>query len=69
WLCPVRHIGIGGIAMAGIIGIIKSSKIIGGAFKLAAEELFSKKKPGQNAILKCSQVLSLTAAINATGRQ
>ncbi|MDP4115409.1 MAG: OPT/YSL family transporter, partial [Bacteroidota bacterium] len=27
----VRHIGIGGIAMAGIIGIIKSSKIIGSA--------------------------------------
>ena len=39
----VRHIGIGGIAMAGIIGIIKSSKIIGGAFKLAAAEIFGKK--------------------------
>jgi len=35
----VRHIGIGGIAAAGIIGIIKSSKIIAGAFKLAANEL------------------------------
>ena len=32
----VRPIGIGGIAMAGIIGIIRSSKIIAGAFKLAA---------------------------------
>jgi putative OPT family oligopeptide transporter len=39
----VRHIGIGGIAMAGIIGIVKSSKIIGGAFKLAANEIFGKK--------------------------
>ena len=39
----VRHIGIGGIAAAGIIGIIKSRKIIGGAFKLAANELFGKK--------------------------
>ncbi len=39
----VRHIGIGGIAMAGIIGIIKSGKIIGGAFKLAAQELFGRK--------------------------
>ena len=39
----VRHIGIGGIAMAGIIGIIKSSKIILGAFKLAGTELFGKK--------------------------
>ena len=39
----MRHIGIGGIAMAGIIGIVKSSKIIGGAFKLAAAEIFGKK--------------------------
>jgi putative OPT family oligopeptide transporter len=36
----VRHIGIGGIAMAGIIGIIRSSKIIVGAFSLAGKELF-----------------------------
>lgn len=35
----VRHIGIGGIAMAGIIGIIRSSGIIAGAFKLAAKEI------------------------------
>ena len=32
----VRPIGIGGIAMAGLIGIIKSSGVIVGAFKLAA---------------------------------
>jgi putative OPT family oligopeptide transporter len=36
----VRQIGIGGIAMAGIIGIIRSSKIIGGAFSLAYREIF-----------------------------
>ncbi|MEO8168526.1 MAG: OPT/YSL family transporter, partial [bacterium] len=39
----VRPIGIGGIAMAGIIGIIRSSKIIVGAFKLAGSEMFGKK--------------------------
>ena len=39
----VRHIGIGGIAMAGIIGVIRSSKIIGGAFKLAYLEIFQRK--------------------------
>lgn len=39
----VRHIGIGGIAAAGIIGILKSSKIIGGAFKLATNEIFGGK--------------------------
>ncbi len=42
----VRHIGIGGIAMAGIIGIIKSRKIIGGAFKLAANEITGKGSSG-----------------------
>jgi len=36
----VRHIGIGGIAAAGIIGVLKSWRIIVGAFKLAALEIF-----------------------------
>ncbi len=40
----VRHIGIGGIAMAGIIGIIRSSKIIASAFSLAVKEIMGKKK-------------------------
>ena len=39
----VRHIGIGGIAMAGIIGIIKSSGIIRQAVGLAVKELGGKK--------------------------
>ncbi len=38
----VRHIGIGGIAAAGIIGIIKSRKIISAAFKLAINEIGGK---------------------------
>ncbi len=42
----VRLIGIGGIAMAGIIGIIKSSGIIGSAFKLAVNEIFLKSGDG-----------------------
>ena len=41
----VRPIGIGAIAMAGIIGIIKSSGVIGGAFKLAV----GKKEKGAEA--------------------
>ncbi len=40
----VRHIGIGGIACAGIVGIIKSSGIIGGAMKLAWMEMTGNKK-------------------------
>jgi len=39
----VRLIGIGGIATAGIIGILKSSKIIGGAVSTAAHEIFGKR--------------------------
>lgn len=39
----VRPIGIGAIAMAGIIGIIKSSGVIGSAFKLAVNSIGGKK--------------------------
>ena len=38
----VRHIGIGGIAAAGLIGIIKSWRIIVGAFQLAIQEITGK---------------------------
>ena len=41
-----RHIGIGGIAAAGIIGIIKSFGVIKSAVGLAAGE-FSRKKSGE----------------------
>ncbi len=40
----IRHVGIGGIAMAGIIGIVRSSKIIKGAVTMGVKELFAKKK-------------------------
>ncbi len=43
-----RHIGIGGIATAGIIGIIKSWAIIRGAVGLAAREL--KGKSGEKSV-------------------
>ncbi len=39
-----RHIGIGGIAMAGIIGIVKSRKIIGDAVGLASREFKGKSQ-------------------------
>jgi len=39
----VRHVGIGGIAMAGIIGIIRSSKIIRDAISLGFKEIFEHK--------------------------
>ncbi len=40
----VRPVGIGCIAMAGLIGVYKSRSIIGGAFKLAAAEMGGSKK-------------------------
>ena len=48
-----RSIGIGGIAMAGIIGIIKSWDIIKGAVGLAAKEL--KGKSGGDVEVKRTQ--------------
>ena len=39
-----KSIGIGGIAMAGIIGIFKSWKLITGAVRLAAKEMCGKKE-------------------------
>lgn len=45
-----RDIGIGGIAMAGVIGIIKSRKIISSALGLAAKEM--KGKTGQSQQVK-----------------
>ncbi len=39
----IRHIGIGGIAVAGIIGILKSSKIIISTFTVGFKEIFTGK--------------------------
>ena len=45
-----RHIGIGGIAMAGIIGIIKSWGIIKGAVSLAANEMKGGAQSSANTV-------------------
>lgn len=44
----VRHIGIGGIAMAGLIGIIRSSGLIKSAFSLGFKEIFQAKTGDSN---------------------
>jgi len=46
----VRPIGIGGIAMAGVIGIIRSSKIIKSAFGLAIKEITGKHDTNREVI-------------------
>lgn len=50
-----KSIGIGGIAMAGIIGIFKSWRLITGAVSLAASEMGGKKNAGDNAMVERTQ--------------
>ena len=54
-----RHIGIGGIATAGVIGIIKSWGIIKGAVGLAATELKGKGEATSSATLRTQKDLSM----------
>jgi len=46
----VRQIGIGGIAMAGFIGIIRSSSVIKSAISLAVKEITGKKSETDSSI-------------------
>ncbi len=58
----VRHVGIGGIAMAGIIGIIRSSRIIRDAISLGIKEIFEKRN-GSNTKLRTQLDLSMKTII------
>lgn len=46
----IRHIGIGGIAAAGILGIIKNIKIIVSAFSLGFKQIFRRNIVGQKTV-------------------
>lgn len=54
-----RQIGIGGIAVAGIIGIIKSSGVIKSAFKLAAGGLKGGDKNSANEVQRTQRDISM----------
>jgi putative oligopeptide transporter, OPT family len=54
-----RHIGIGGIAAAGVIGIIKSSGIIKSAFGLAAQEFGGKNKGEAQKVIRTQRDISM----------
>jgi len=54
-----RHIGIGGIATAGVIGIIKSWDIIKGAVGLAAKEMKGKGGETDKAVIRTQRDLSM----------
>ena len=57
-----RHIGIGGIATAGIIGIIKSSKVIKSAVGIAVSE-FSRKGRAQAKPERTDEDLSMRTVV------
>lgn len=62
-----RHIGIGGIATAGVIGIIKSFGVIKSAVGLAAGE-FRRKKTGEEAeVLRTQKDISMKVIAIGTG--
>ena len=62
-----RHIGIGGIAMAGIIGIIKSWGIIKGAVGLASKEFKGKGNAKNENVLRTQRDLPMKFISIASG--
>ena len=54
-----RYIGIGGIAMAGIIGIVKSWGIIKGAIGLASKELTNKSSESTTKVPRTQRDISM----------
>ena len=54
-----RHIGIGGIATAGIIGIVKSFGVIKSALGLAASEFKRKKSDSEAEVIRTQKDLSM----------
>ncbi|TFG78938.1 MAG: oligopeptide transporter, OPT family [Chrysiogenales bacterium] len=59
----VRYIGIGAIAMAGIIGILKSSKIIVQAFGMGFKQMFRKTAIGDEKTPRTQTDLSMKYVI------
>lgn len=55
----VRHIGIGAIAMAGFIGIVRSSSVIKSAISLAFNEISGKKENTNKEELRTQKDLSM----------
>ena len=55
----VRPIGIGAIAMAGLIGIIRSSSVIGSAFKLAVGGIGKGKKKSEDEVERTQRDLKM----------
>ncbi len=59
----VRSIGIGAIAMAGIIGILKSSNVIGSAFKLAFSSFLPNKSTKEELVVRTQKDLKMSLVL------
>ena len=59
----VRHIGIGGIAAAGVIGILKSSKIIVQAFTVGFKEMFAGKSAATVEVERTDRDMKMSTVI------
>ncbi|MBN2070264.1 MAG: oligopeptide transporter, OPT family [Candidatus Krumholzibacteriota bacterium] len=61
----IRHIGIGGIAVAGMIGILKSSKIIVSSFSVGFREMFSGKSRSGSDTERTDRDIDMSIVIGA----
>jgi len=59
----VRHIGIGGIAAAGVIGILKSSRIIVQAFTVGFKEMFAGKSAATVEVERTDRDMKMSTVI------
>ena len=58
-----RHIGIGGIATAGIVGIVKSFGVIKSALGLAASEFGRKKSDAETEVIRTQRDISMKIVV------
>lgn len=63
----VRAIGIGGIACAGMLGIIRSWRIIASAFGLGFKELFGKKEHATSSVERTDRDLPMKGVLLGLG--
>lgn len=59
----VNTIGIGMLAMAGIIGLLTMSKVVGNVVKRAMMDIFSKDKMSQNTLLRTQQDIPMSKLV------
>lgn len=62
----VRHIGIGMLAMAGIIGLVSMSGVVGRVMKRAALDMFSSSSTSATDLLRTQQDMPMSQIVTGT---